>query len=182
LSYDRYCWAAGASTAVDLEGLAVALTRLATEPTHRRRMGTAGQARARSEFAWPVIYRRYQALWAEQEARRKVSLAAGVSQPPMSGARLDPLLAFGHYPSVAIGPATRIARRRGSDAAEFLMVLSHPLFQGLPTPLGLLEALFALTARDQPTLHDAARQLEANPPAVLRAAGVLAEAGLVVLA
>ena len=65
-------------TAIDFAQSTAAICELATNPDLRRSQGQAAQARARSVFDWSVIVPQYQALWAEQTARRQ----AGPSAPP----------------------------------------------------------------------------------------------------
>jgi glycosyltransferase involved in cell wall biosynthesis len=66
-------------TAVDISAAAEAFRALAGDPMLRRRMGKAGQARARETFDWAAIIPQYQSLWREQRAIR---LAAPATRDP----------------------------------------------------------------------------------------------------
>jgi hypothetical protein len=67
----------GQSVAVDLAELKESLSRLIVDGDLRGRMGEASRKRAVERFAWPVIIRRYEALWqelseiAQSEPRRR---------------------------------------------------------------------------------------------------------------
>jgi hypothetical protein len=161
LNYDNYCWAAAASTSVDLSQLIDRLTTLVEQPDLRRRMGLAGQARARGTFDWAHIYRQYQALWSEMNARRlstaenpqEMAWAAATPRLPLSG--LDPFHVFGHYPTNLIGAETMVSlapgatldvyRDRLSDglfasvgARELLITLMWPRLEAGPAPVAAL--------------------------------------------
>ena len=65
-------------TAVDVAGMAEAITRIAADPDLRQRLGEAGRERCRDLFSTDVVIRRYHQLWqdlaaeplsAEEEAR-----------------------------------------------------------------------------------------------------------------
>jgi glycosyltransferase involved in cell wall biosynthesis len=71
LNYDRYCGFASATTALDLAHLVDALSALIDNPGIRKAMGASGRQRARDLYDWPVIYRQYQTLWSELNARRR---------------------------------------------------------------------------------------------------------------
>lgn len=68
--YNRYLLDVAQATAIDIRATSVALASLIDDPGLRHRMGAAGQLRARTEFQWPVIFKRYQDLWHELAARR----------------------------------------------------------------------------------------------------------------
>ena len=161
LSYDNYCWAAAASTAVDLGQLFDRLTALIEQPDLRRRMGLAGQLRARQTFEWAHVYRQYQALWGEMNARRlsaaenpqEQAWAVATPKLPLSG--LDPFHVFGHYPTTAIGAATMVSLAPGATldvyrdriadgffsrvgARELLVTLMWPRLEAGPAPVAAL--------------------------------------------
>jgi glycosyltransferase involved in cell wall biosynthesis len=161
LDYDNYCWAAAAATSVDLAQLADRLTALVEQPDLRRRMGLAGQTRARETFDWAHVYRQYQALWGELNARR-LAAAQGSDEwawaeaaPRVPPSRLDPFHAFGHYPTSMIGGDTVVSlvpgatvelyRDRVSDdlfvnvgAADLVVSLMWPRLEAGPTTVAAL--------------------------------------------
>lgn len=97
LSYDRYIGHAHLMTGVDVAACTQALVRLIGDPALRARMGAAGRQRAREVYDWSVVMAQYQALWAEQEARRAAALPTAVKQ--RDPAFMNPLQLFDHYPS-----------------------------------------------------------------------------------
>ncbi|WP_293907472.1 glycosyltransferase family 4 protein [Phenylobacterium sp.] len=185
IDYDRYCWAAAATTAIDLDDLADVLSGLVENADLRRRLGDAGRRRARELYDWPVVYRQYQDLWGDLNARRRAAIADPATldrlkAAPRAGAsRLDPYYAFGHYPTAQLGAATRLSLAPGATLETLRATLAHPLFGELPAAQGYLEALYALIEPADLTLADATTRLKSNLPAIARAAGILAKMGLV---
>jgi starch synthase len=114
LDYDNYCWTAAATTSVDLKQLTDRLAALVEQPDLRRRMGEAGQARARQTYDWAHVFKQHQALWGEMNARRLAAAsnpdetAWTAAAPRIPSARLDPFRAFGHYPTHQMGPHTLV--------------------------------------------------------------------------
>ncbi|WP_293383665.1 glycosyltransferase family 4 protein [Phenylobacterium sp. SCN 70-31] len=187
-NYDQYCWLAGASTAVDISGYARAIATLAANPDLRRRMGEVGRRRTRELFDWPVVYRQYQELWADLNARRAAAVADPATAqwlkaaPKASAARLDPFYAFGHYPTAVIGSTTRLAATPGATTGDVRALLAHPLFGSLAPPLDLYERLFIRVADGDITVGDAARHLSVGLPTLARCAATLVKAGVVGIA
>ena len=138
LPMDLACWAAAASTSVDIGVLSARLTALVDSQDLRRQMGDAGRARAREVFDWPVVYAQYQALWAELDARRRAAtpseLAWLSAAPATSPAGADFFTAFAHYPSATIAAATILAIAPGASLERYRAVAGHPLFPLDPAP------------------------------------------------
>lgn len=182
LNYDRYCWAAGATTAVDFGHLTDALSVLIANPAIRRTLGDAGRRRARELYDWPVVYRQYQALWAELNARRAAALAdpAAVARlaaaPGALATNLDPYQAFGHYPTQVITAATPVTATAGP--ADLAACLAHPLFSHLPAAGDLLERVFA-SLQPGDTTATLAHRLNHPLPTLGRCLGQLAKMGVV---
>lgn len=88
-------------TVVDVRELADGLAALAASPERRAEMGAAGVLRARRLFDWAVIVPQYQALWAEQNARRSRGVATSVREPdePANPTAIDPFLLYRGYPT-----------------------------------------------------------------------------------
>ena len=115
--YDLYIGKASKFVAVDIEACAEACLRLIEDAALRRRMGDAGQRRAREAFDWSVIVPAYQALWAELAAIRQggsqTPEAAPETMPvrpdaPHNPWRLDPFDQFAGYPALRLTPDFRI--------------------------------------------------------------------------
>ena len=81
------------------------LATLARDPALRRTLGQAGQARARADYDWAHIYRRYRALWAELDAMRLRALDHPGTRdwlakaPREQPARPDPIAPLAAYPT-----------------------------------------------------------------------------------
>jgi glycosyltransferase involved in cell wall biosynthesis len=113
-SYLQYVGQLAAVTRVDVAALTRALVTLGTDPDLRRRMGRAGQARARALFDWKVVIPQMQALWAEQSAMlAHARQKGGRAVAPRNAAGLPvgpaPELMFKAYPTA---PAPDILARR----------------------------------------------------------------------
>ena len=113
-SYLQYLGQLSALTRIDVGQLRSALVKLATDPALRKRMGAAGQARARALYDWRVIIPQMQALWGEQAAM--LADARGRKLPGLArraGSRIpvgpSPEVMFADYPS---RPAPDRASRR----------------------------------------------------------------------
>lgn len=184
ITYDQYCWATAAAIAVDIPAAAEAVVALVENPDLRRRMGQAGQQRAREVYDWPVVYRQYQALWGDLNARRRAALADPdlrrwiEAAPNVAPTRLDPFHAFGHYPTETIAPQTRLALAPGSTRADLKAALDHTMFGALFIDRGTVEALFALLETGDTTVSEAASRLGSSTAPATRAAGLLLKMGL----
>ena len=187
LTYDRYCWAVAATTSIDLGHLTDGLAVLIANPAVRRRMGEAGRKRAREVYDWSGVYRQYQALWAELNARRgaattDVTWAARVAAaPPALSTNLDPYDAFGHYPTHQVGGTATVMRADGADDSGLASCLAHALFGGLPSPAAELTGIFGMINSTPQAISGLARASNRPLAVVVRAVGQLAKMGLVVI-
>ncbi|MFC3078541.1 glycosyltransferase family 4 protein [Phenylobacterium terrae] len=129
LTYDAYIAVTTQVTAVDPALTVSALTRLILDPQLRRRMGEAGRKRAAEVFDWSVVIPQYQALWAEQTARRLAAIEAGgpVLGPADDPARPDPFTLFAGYPTRTLRPDHRLAIAPGLSWSGARARLSHDL-------------------------------------------------------
>ena len=188
LNYDVYCWATGASTAIDIAQLAERLAALIDSPDLRATMGAAGRTRARQDFDWAVVYRQYQALWADLGARRGTALAnpermARIAAAPRAGsAHPDPFRAFAHYPSDNIGPQTALRPAPGASATALDAALGHILFRELSTPHDLLRRIWGAIEGGGDSVQAVSAATGLNIALVARAVGTLAKIGVVILA
>ncbi|WP_293903864.1 glycosyltransferase family 4 protein [Phenylobacterium sp.] len=185
MSYDLYGWAAAATTSVDLSELCDCVSLLVANPPLRRRMGDAARLHAREVYDWPSVYRVYQALWGELDARRRHALADPVAMvrwsaaPRVTPRRLDPFDAFGHYPTFSLGPRTLLSPAEGASMARFEQIAAHPLFWEVAMPHEMTQALMALALHGPVGVADAAATLALNVTVVIRSAGLLAKMGLI---
>ena len=185
LNYDHYTWAVAASTSVDVRDLTDRLSLLVTDPDARCRMGQAGRRRAIEVYDWDVVYRSYVALWGDMNARRLAALndpselAKWASAPRSSARRLDPYVAFGHYPTSLIRPTTMLCLTPGATQEGFQALISHGLF-GEMVEVEAVKSLFSRMLKGPTTVADASAAV-GNMPATARAAGLLAKMNLMTL-
>jgi glycosyltransferase involved in cell wall biosynthesis len=187
-TYDFYCGLTCQTVSVDPLVLAERLSDLVGSPELRRRLGEAGRRRAREAFDWAVIYRRYQALWAElgrlreaarTDARQQAMLAAA---PRAASGRMDPFRAFGHYPTATVQPTTLVSLRPGATGAAYADLAGHALFsyanKVLPAQ-AVVETLLGALARTERPVEGLAVQAGIGLGGVVLALSVLAKMGLV---
>jgi glycosyltransferase involved in cell wall biosynthesis len=166
-------------TAVDIGAAAEAFRALAADPTLRRRMGSAGQARTRETFDWSAVIPQYQALWREQHAIRLVAPATGVPVPDPR--YMDPNQAFAAWPSGTFHLSQRL-RPDPVAATTDLRSLVRFTAPSLPSELdeaGIIELLAELHRRGKATGRELLEMLEpANRGAGRRALLWLLRVGL----
>jgi glycosyltransferase involved in cell wall biosynthesis len=111
-SYLQYLGQIGAMTRIDIGALVRALALLAGDAGLRRRMGAAGQARARALYDWAVVIPQMEELWGEQGAMLAHARTKG-GAPRTEPGRLPtgpaPEVMFAGYPT---HPPPDHARRR----------------------------------------------------------------------
>lgn len=120
LSYDRYIGHAHLMVGVDVAACTQALVKLIVNPALRARMGAAGRQRASEVYDWSVVMAQYQALWAEQEARRTAALPKAIKQ--RDPAFMNPLQLFDHYPSKLLSTDTLLWRDAAFAADDMAAV------------------------------------------------------------
>jgi glycosyltransferase involved in cell wall biosynthesis len=124
-SYSNYVGGAAQLTAIDYGQATEAIAALALNPDLRRKLGSQAQARARSLFDWRAIVPQYQALWAEQNARRRAAPpAAGIMNNPF---RPDPFTLYASYPTRHLASGWRARLGAGIDWPVASALLSGPL-------------------------------------------------------
>lgn len=181
LSYDRYCGFVSATTALDMAHLVDALAALIDNPGIRKAMGASGRQRARELYDWPVVYRQYQALWSELNARRRSDAHRVAGAPATLSTNLDPFGVFGHYPTQQISATTTLALTPGATREQLLACLDHPLFSTIPSPRDLLLQTFAAVEAGDPTPAVIAARINYPVSAIGRTVGQLAKIGVITL-
>ena len=189
-TYDVYCGLTCQTVSVDQRVLIERLSDLVSNPGLRQRMGEAGRRRARDVFDWAVVYRQYQALWAEMERLRQAAQrnpqqqAMLAAAPRAAASRMDPFRSFAHYPTALIQDRTRVSLRTAADAATYAELSSHPLFSyaGKVLPAqAVVEALLAPLAQGELAMRELAGRAGLGLGATALAVSVLAKMGLVQL-
>lgn len=99
-TYDMYCGHSSSLISVDIAAAANAFHQLFISPELRKKMGAAGKSRAIETYDWREIIKKYEELWSELSSIRKNAQAEyqGQVKNPWP-ARLDPTIAFAHYPT-----------------------------------------------------------------------------------
>ena len=187
LMYERYLLRASSATSLDLAELVDRLSALVEDPVLRRTMGEAGRARARATFDWSVVYRQYQALWGELEARRRSILSdadevARVSAAPrVTAARQDAFHVFGHYPSARITPESAIMISPDASLEGCLAMIGHPLVKEPHASAPLTQRLWPALSEGSPLrIKDLAQRADCRVDVTLLAVANLVKLGFVI--
>ncbi len=159
LPYPYFVGAASQFTAVEIGRAAEAIAALVRHPNIGRQMGEAAQIRARSEFDWSVIIPRYQDLWADLGARRRVATPREwPADLPDNPWMMDPFRLFASYPTHHLQPASRLSPQPGMNAASALARLRTPhaayYLTGFPTPDEVAAVVELLTRRGAMTVAE----------------------------
>jgi len=170
INYQAYVGGAAQYTAIDFAAAAQAIVDLAENPDLRRRMGAAAQARARTAFDWSAVIPQYQALWAEQAARR--SAAPVVPGPADNPFRPDPFALFGGYATRHLRGDWIVSAAPGVAWSDAAAVLTSPLaaHSGVNRPaLAECAKLFEHLAANGPsTVTDAVAQFSGGMRAFMQ--------------
>jgi glycosyltransferase involved in cell wall biosynthesis len=158
LDYDNYSWAVAAATSVDIKQLIDRVVALVEQPDLRRRMGEAGRARARELYDWGHVFKQYQALWGELNARRTAAATNEAetawvrATPKTPSSRLDPFDQFGHYPTHLIGPRTIVSLRPGVTFEDYLKLSADSLFPRAGAPESLARPIWDILQKGPSTV------------------------------
>lgn len=100
-SYPQYLAKLAAMTVIDLPLLTARLVELARNPVLRRKMGAAGQARARALYDWRAVIPQMQDLFADLAARRRAGTAGNLRYPAHGLPNApSPFALFRSYPTI----------------------------------------------------------------------------------
>jgi starch synthase len=144
LNYDHFLAETSQATAVDIPSMAAALTRLVSDQELRLRMGAAGCARAREQFAWSKIIGAYEDLWRRQDEERlrcaRSGAACGTRWQGAAGpaAYPSPETAFAGYPTRCLVERDRVVASPGAagmiDALLALPLATHAPLRRVSDP------------------------------------------------
>ncbi len=170
------------AVAADLDELTARLTTLVIDSDLRRRMGEAGRARVRERFDWAVVFPQYQALWAEQDERRRAAGAdATRGAPGHAPAWPDPYAAFAHYPSSHVTTATRVRPSEGASVAGYLELTTHPFLMHWRLTPEVAELVFGALAAGPASIAAVAEATKIPALTLTEVVARLAKIGLVTL-
>lgn len=166
-SYDTYLSQASTAVALDMATLVPRLTDLVVDGDLRRRLGASGRERARQTFDWSVVYRQYQALWAELDGIRSQArenpAAWLTSAPTLQAGALGPFKTFQSYPTALVGPDTVVMGVAGADLARFEAITAQQLLSFWNPPPALVERLLAAVAAGPATIGQLSQHLGLAP-------------------
>ena len=184
-TYERHLSQASTAVSLDTAQLDARLTQLVTDEDLRRRMGAAGQARARAHFDWSGVYHQYQALWEQLDARRADALRDRgpwlAAAPGAQAAAQGAFKTFAAYPTELIGPATQVSASAGADLAGFQALTSHLLFSVWNPSVETTARTFEVLAAGPVTVQRLAAELGISADAAGELVARLAKLELVVL-
>lgn len=187
LGYNQYLSRSNTAVAVDLDQLTQRLRDLVGDPALRRRLGEAGRKRARQDFDWAVVFRRYQALWDEQTAvRHKAADAPGtrdwLTRAPKSGSDfMSPFDAFASYPTAHVTADTLIAHAPGASVEAYQALIVHEVMALWTVSADLVGVLLGKLEAGPLSAEALAVACEITTPQVSEIAARLAKMGMVVL-
>lgn len=152
-NYHQYLVQVHQRTAVDIPELAEAFSALARDEDLRARMGAAGRERVRRLYDWAAVVPQYEALWADQTARRMRDMPTSSPQPdgPWNPNSIDPFALYGKYPTKILRPEARLSADRDvneDDIKELMRLTGAVHFKRMVSP-----------AEDLAVIHHAVRTL-----------------------
>jgi glycosyltransferase involved in cell wall biosynthesis len=156
-------WEMAEATIVDVAALGAAMGRLAGDPDLRRRMGSAGQERARARFDWERVLALSRKEW---EAQLEAAGEAGTSPPPPLA--LDYGEVFSTHVTERLSAALVVRTTAGADVPSVVVSLPPPFFDG-----ALLQSILAAAKRPTPL-----ERLPGAPATAARHAAYLLKHGL----
>ena len=179
-TYVQYLSQISAMTPVDPEVLTRALVTLARDRELRKRMGAAGQARARALYDWSVVIPQMQALWGEQSAmlahaRRKGGAMVAKVQPgaiPV-GPTVEEM--FAAYPTGFAAIDRRLAARSSGGVPtvrEMFALRNYALRRRLiddPARIETVQAAYEAKGQHGATEAEIAAATRFDPDSVARA-------------
>jgi glycosyltransferase involved in cell wall biosynthesis len=187
LSAADYLGVTAQTVSLDQRQLVERLAALVTDAGLRAQMGAAGRRRARETFDWSVVFRQYQALWAELAARRRNGTdGPGLDreQAPLACPQApDVFTTFSGFPTRQIGGETLAA---GTDQGGTMVsrLARHPLFRkaaGLLPPEERVLALLEVLGGRELSLARLGSAVGLGLPETVIAAAVLAKMGVLEL-
>ena len=185
--FDTYLSRTHTAVAVDMGQLRARLKDLVTDEPLRRRMGAAGQARARSTFDWSVVFRSYQALWDEQTAIRRraaedPATREWLSQAPRTGAEhMGPFDTFASYPTRHVSATTLVSGAPDITPQAYRELIAHRLLAYAAVTPKIVDLVLAALEQGPATVGDLAQATGMSPDQMIEVAARLAKIDVLVL-
>ena len=185
-TYSSYLARSTMAVAVDLDQLSRRLADLIVDADLRRRMGAAAQARARAQFDWAVVYKCYQALWAEQTAIRMNAAADPatrdwLSRAPRTGAdHMGPFDTFAGFPTGHVSAQTRVARTAVTSQI-YQQMRESPLLSYMAVAPALAELVIDGLGGGSVSVEELAQTTGVPMPQMFETLARLAKIGVVAL-
>ena len=180
-SYERSVGSAALLTCVDVASAATALEELARAPERARAMGARAALRARKHFDWPVVMRRYRALWRTLEQRRRRAKAAGRGARREAPQAPNPFAVYAGFASTQMDGRTRVRRDPQASAHALARARVHAIHRiadalvGGPERVAEIES--ALSGRWE-TMEEIAARSRGSEEEAQRAVAYLAKLGI----
>jgi glycosyltransferase involved in cell wall biosynthesis len=171
MNYSTFIANAAMVTSVDVEAAADALTRLVDDAELRRRLGEAGQQRAREIYDWRTVIRAYEQLWQELGELR-AQAPQGTRRPAVPHPLCDdPFRLFGHYASAALSAETRLAATPALPVETERYLRDNALSalgREQRAPAAVIDQLLATLRVEGPLSVEAlVRRFDGTPPVIL---------------
>jgi len=187
-NYDEYLYQSTAAVALDLGQLKARLHDLIEDPDLRRRLGASGRERARSTFDWAHVYRSYQALWAEQTARRQAGAnapdtAAWLSAAPTRGPdHLGPFDTFAGYPTHHVTAASIVSLAAALPTPDYEALIRIPVLTYWAVAPAVHDRIREALADGPLTVAALAGRTTIPEPSMIEVAARLAKIGVLAVA
>jgi hypothetical protein len=132
-------------------------------------------------YDWAVIYRRYQELWAELDARRVRAGGDDPGAPRAAPHWRDTFRAFASFPTRRLGLETSVQAMVPDGAARHAILVAQPLWSRWIVPQATVERVFAALAGGPQSVGALARAVQADGTDMVHIAAILAKMQLVEL-
>jgi starch synthase len=187
VDYNEYLSRASTAVTVDMRQLFDRLRDLVTDADLRRRLGAAGQARARSTFDWAVVFHSYQALWREQTRIRHAAAADPasadwLSRAPRRGAdHMGPFDTFAGYPTRHVAPTTWVSAVSDIGPEAYRELIGQPLLAIRTVRAEVADGVLAVLRNGPATVEDLGHATGLAPPLIAEVVARLAKIDVVAL-
>ena len=125
-TYDMYCGFSSSFVGLNIGVLIDVFCRLIEDKNLRLSMGESGREKIKSKYDWSNIIKIYEDFWESLAESRDIQSKKGNSKQPEEARilpnRLDPTVAFSHYPTQNLNLRTRLSLMSSDKSAAIEMV------------------------------------------------------------